>query len=66
MFLRRELTRVADLKLMSLWQATSFANDVAGAEGIEPAQTVLETVVLPLYDAPIFFGFSRKVSLAVP
>ena len=25
---------------------------MAGAEGIEPALTVLETVVLPLYDAP--------------
>jgi hypothetical protein len=25
---------------------------LAGAAGIEPTQTVLETVVLPLYDAP--------------
>ncbi len=25
---------------------------LAGAVGIEPTQTVLETVVLPLYDAP--------------
>lgn len=34
------------------WRATSFANDVAGARGIEPMLTVLETVVLPLYEAP--------------
>ncbi len=28
---------------------------MAGAGGIEPTLTVLETVVLPLYDAPIVF-----------
>jgi hypothetical protein len=29
----------------------------AGAGGIEPTHTVLETAVLPLYDAPIWFEY---------
>ncbi len=37
---------------VTVGQATSFANDVAGAVGIEPTQAVLETAVLPLYDTP--------------
>jgi hypothetical protein len=31
---------------------------LAGAAGIEPTQTVLETVVLPLYDAPVITSHS--------
>ncbi len=34
---------------------------MAGAGGIEPTLTVLETVVLPLYDAPT--GFSCRLSI---
>ena len=30
-----------------------FNTNLAGAVGIEPTLTVLETAVLPLYDAPI-------------
>lgn len=35
---------------------------MAGARGIEPMLTVLETVVLPLYDAPRAFSNSGNLS----
>ena len=32
---------------------------LAGAEGVEPSPVVLETIILPLYEAPIFnFGLT--------
>ena|GEM_PF-7056476 len=33
---------------------TSVPTLLAGAVGIEPTQAVLETAVLPLYEAPVF------------
>jgi hypothetical protein len=34
---------------------------VAGAVGIEPTQMVLETIVLPLYEAPTLFTASYYI-----
>ncbi len=34
---------------------------MAGAEGIGPALTVLETAVLPLYDAPTVNTFAENI-----
>lgn len=36
--------------------------ELAGAEGIEPPSTELETVILPLDDAPVFHEHPRQDS----
>ena len=43
---KKGLKRPKSVRILLLTQ-------VAGATGIEPALTVLETGVLPLYDAPV-------------
>jgi hypothetical protein len=47
-------------KKKSISRNDNWKKFLAGVVGIEPTQTVLETVVLPLYDTPILSECTRR------